>query len=161
MDIQIGMILFQIVNFGIVLAALWFLLYRPVLKIFAERAKRIEEGQKAASAAIEDHEKIEELKIKTERQIKEKTAAALKEATDDGKKRQAELVAEAKKISQEEIEKLREQWSAEKEAELHKMNQAVVDAVFQVSSVVIPKVLDEKSHAALIDKEVAAVLKQL
>lgn len=161
MDIQLGMILFQIINFGIILAVLWFFLYRPVLKIFRERAKRIEEGQKAAAAAIEDHEHIEELKAKTERQLKEKTAASLKEATDEGKKRQAELVTEAKAMAQAEIAKLREQWKEEKEAELHKMNQQMVDAVFQISSAVLPKALDKKTHTALIDTEVSAVLKQL
>lgn len=160
MDIQISMILFQIVNFGIILAVLWYLLYRPVLKIFHERAKRIEEGQKAAEAAIQDHEHIEELKAKTERQLKEKTAASLKEATDEGKKRQAELVAEAKVIASAEVAKLREQWKAEKEAELLKLNQQMVDGVFQISSAVLPKVLDKKAHAALIDTEVAALLKQ-
>lgn len=161
MDIQLNMILFQVINFGIVLAALWFLLYRPVLKIFRERAKRIEEGQKAAEAAIADHEHIEELKAKTERQLKEKSAASLKEATEEGKKRQAELVAEAKVIAAAEVAKMREQWQAEKEAELLKLNQQIVDGVFQISSAVLPKVLDKKAHSALIDTEVAALLKQL
>jgi len=161
MDIQIGMILFQMVNFGIILVVLRLLLYRPVLKIFTERAKRIEEGQKAAAAAIEDHEQIEELKTKTERQLKEKTTASLKKATDEGKKRQAELVAEAKTIAQAEIAKLRQQWSEEKAAEVHKLNLAVAAAVFQVSSAVLPKALDKKTHSELIDSEIAAVLKQL
>ncbi len=161
MDIQLSMIFFQIINFGIVLAALWYLLYRPVLKIFAERAKRIEEGQKAAAAAIEDHEHIEELKAKTERQLKEKTSISLKEATEEGKKRQAELVAEAKTIAEAEVAKLREQWQEEKETQLHKMNQNMVNAVFQVCHAVLPKALDKKTQTEIIDREVAAVLKQL
>ena len=161
MDIQFGMIFFQIVNFGIILAVLWYFLYRPVLKIFAERAKRIEEGQKAAASAIENQEHIEELKAKTERQLKEKTAVSLKEATEEGKKRQSELVAEAKVIAQAEVEKLRQQWQEEKEAQLAKMNQSLVDAVFQISNTVLPKALDKKAHSALIDTEVTAVLKQL
>ena len=48
MEIDISQILFQIVNFSVVLAALTFLLYKPIFKMFLERAKRIEEGQKAA-----------------------------------------------------------------------------------------------------------------
>lgn len=161
MDIQIGMILFQIVNFGIVLGALWFLLYRPILKIFAERAKRLEEGQKAAAEAIASHDHIAELKEKTELQLKEKTALALKEATDAGKKVQAELVAEAKTLAQAEVEKLRQQWGEEKDAQLHRMNKSMVDAVFQISTAVLPQALDKKSHTKLIDKEVSAILKQL
>ena len=161
MDIQPSMILFQIINFGIILAVLWYFLYKPVLKIFAERAKRVEEGQKAATAAIIEHEHIEELKEKTQRDLKEKKSAALKEVDEEGKKRQAELVAEAKIIAQSEIAKLRAQWAQEKEAQLHSMNQELVNAVFAVSATVLPKALDKKTHSELIDTEIGAILKQL
>lgn len=161
MEIQLNMILFQIINFGIVLGALWFFLYRPILKIFAERAKRIEEGQRAAAAAIEEHEHIEELKEKTQRKLKEQAAATLKEAIDEGKKRQDELVLEAKTIAQAEIEKLRGQWKSEQKAQTREMEQSMIDAVFQVCNFVLPSVLDEKKQRELIEKEVTGVLSQL
>lgn len=161
MDIQLNMILFQIFNFGIILAVLWYLLYRPILKIFAERAKRVEEGQRAAAAAIKEYENIEQLKTKTERQLKEQAALSLKEAADEGKKRQDELVQEAKTIAQAEIEKLRAQWQAERDAQTRKMQQSMVDAVFQVCNAVLPQALDSKNQQELIDKEVAGVLSQL
>ena len=65
MNIVFPQILFQIINFSIVMGALWYLLYEPVMKIFSERAKRIEEGQLAAQEAIAQQEKIDELKENT------------------------------------------------------------------------------------------------
>jgi F-type H+-transporting ATPase subunit b len=161
MDIQLNMILFQMINFGIVLFALWVLLYRPVLKIFAERAKRIEEGQRAAARAIKEQEGIEELKAATEREVKEQTAAALKAATQEAKQRQQEMIAEGKAMAEAEIAKLRKQWQDEKESQITKLNQQLVDAVFSVSNRVLPKALDKKQHAELIDDELAALVKQL
>ena len=64
MDIQITQILFQAINFSVVLGALTFLLYKPVLKMFDERSQKIAEGQKAAEAAIQDKEKLEEARKK-------------------------------------------------------------------------------------------------
>ena len=81
MQIELTQILFQIINFGVVLGVLWYLLYKPVLKIFAERAKRIEEGQKAAAKALENQEKINEIKLKTEAESKKKASQVLKEAS--------------------------------------------------------------------------------
>lgn len=45
------LLLAQAVNFGIVLLALWYFLYRPVLGMIDERRKRIEEGVRNAEEA--------------------------------------------------------------------------------------------------------------
>ena len=43
----------QAVNFGILLVALWFLLYKPVMKTLDERAKKIAQGVEDAERAAE------------------------------------------------------------------------------------------------------------
>lgn len=43
----------QAVNFGILFVALWLLLYRPVLKVLDERAKKIAQGVEDAERATE------------------------------------------------------------------------------------------------------------
>lgn len=47
------LLLIQAVNFGVLLAALTYLLYRPVLKILDDRRMKIEEGVRAADAAAQ------------------------------------------------------------------------------------------------------------
>lgn len=161
MKIDFQDILFQIVNFSVVLGALTFLLYKPVLKIFAERSRRIEEGQKAAQKALEQQAKIDEIKQKTEAEMKKKAAQALKEATKEAAERKAELIAEAEVQAKAEIAKLKDAWKTEKEQQISELNKQVVTAVLAATEKVVGKSLTTKDHEKLIDAELKTVLKAL
>src|SRR3990167_153398 len=62
MEIRWYQLLFQIVNFGILIFLLNRFLYRPILKIIEDRNKKIEDSLKAAEATLKEKEKINELK---------------------------------------------------------------------------------------------------
>lgn len=161
MDIQISQIIFQIINFSVVVGALTFLLYKPVLKIFDERARRIEEGQKAAEKAIETQEQIEEMKAKAQKEIQKERTKVLETAQADAKKRRSDIVAEAKKEAQAEVEKLKAGWQEEKEHLIKSSRSEMTDAVIQATKVVIGSALDSKEQKKLIDSELNSLLKQI
>jgi F-type H+-transporting ATPase subunit b len=60
------LLLVQAVNFGILLAVLSYLLYKPVLRLIDERQKKIAEGVKTAEAAVR---RLEEAKTESESMI--------------------------------------------------------------------------------------------
>lgn len=65
--IDVKLIIVQIINFGILLAALTYFLYKPVLKVLRDREEQIAQGIKDAEAAAAakadaEHEKQEVLK---------------------------------------------------------------------------------------------------
>jgi len=62
MEINFFQIIFQIINFTILLLLLKKFLYKPILKILKQRAQKIEEGIEAAEKSIEERDKLEELK---------------------------------------------------------------------------------------------------
>lgn len=161
MDIQISQIIFQIINFSVVVGALTFLLYKPVLKIFDERAKRIQEGQKAAEKAIASQEKLEEMKAKAEAEIKKERAEVLEKAQTEAKSRKQTLLAEAKKEAQAEVDKLKAQWQDEKAQMIKSAKADMADAVVQTAKVVIGKSLDTKDQKKLIDTELDNLLSQI
>ena len=161
MDIQFPQILFQIINFSIVLGALWYLLYKPVLKIFAERAKRIEEGQKAAAKALEQQAKIDELKAKTTQEAKKEAAKVLQEATKEAEVQKTAIIEDAKKQATAEVERLKRSWEEEQAQRIQQINQKLVDAVIAASEKVIGASLDKKAHSKLIDSELNQVIKSL
>lgn len=161
MQIELTQILFQIVNFGVVLGVLWYLLYKPVLKIFSERSKRIEEGQKAAAKAIENQEQIEQIKQKTETEAKKKASQTLKEATIEAEKQKAAIVEEAHKAGAIEVAKMKEAWKTEKTQLIQSIRSEVVETVMAASEKVLGKSLDSKTHTKLIDEELATMLKSL
>ena len=49
--IDVKLILIQILNFGILLGLLGYFLYKPILKVLAEREEKISQGMKDAEAA--------------------------------------------------------------------------------------------------------------
>lgn len=87
MDIQISQILFQILNFSIVLFVLNKYLYKPILSILDQRRKKIESGLTAAEENIKSQEEFETTK-------KQVLSKAHKEA--------AIIISEAKKTAQKE-----------------------------------------------------------
>lgn len=161
MNISLPQILFQIVNFSIVLGALWYLLYKPVLKIFSERAKRIEEGQKAAQKAIEQQEKIDQMKAKTAQDLRKESAKLMQEATKEAESQKSSILEEAQKLAKVEVERMKQQWQEEQAQRVQQINQKLVDVVITASEKVIGQQLDKKAHAKLIDTELNQVLKSI
>jgi F-type H+-transporting ATPase subunit b len=161
MDIQITQIIFQIINFSVVVGALTFLLYKPVLKIFDERARRIEEGQKAAEKAIETQEKIEEMKDKAQKDIQKQRAKVLEEAQAEAKKSRSVLISQAKVEAQAEVDKLKAQWQEEKEQIVKNTKTEMTEAVIKATKVIIGTTLDTKAQKQLIETEINTLLKQI
>jgi len=161
MDIQITQILFQIINFSVVMGALVYLLYKPVLKVFEERAQKIAEGQQAADAAIKEKNQLEVTRKRMESDLKKERAGVLKSAQDEAKEKAQEIVAAARIEAKEERSKLVEAWEKEKVALMKESKQDIADAVVAVSAKVIGKTLDVKAQQKLIDSELDSILKSL
>ena len=162
MDIQLTQILFQIVNFSVVVGALTFFLYKPVIKIFDERANRIAEGQKAAQKAIETKEELDSLQQKAQSEMKKERAEILVKAQEEAKVKAQEIIAQAKKEAQAEHAKLIASWEKEKQTLLANAKKDMIDAVVAVSAKVIGTTLaDGKNQQKLIDTQLDSVLKNI
>lgn len=161
MDIQLTQILFQAINFSVVLGALTFLLYKPVVKMFDERSQKISEGQKAAEAAIKEKDALEQTRKKMENDLKKERATVLKQAQEEAKTKAQDILATAKKEAKDEKAKLVTAWEKEKVTLLRESKNDIADAVIAVSAKVIGKSLDAKAHQKLIDSELETILKSL
>ncbi|MBP7740770.1 hypothetical protein KA089_01140 [Candidatus Woesebacteria bacterium] len=161
MDIQLTQILFQIINFSVVLGALTFLLYKPVLKIFDERAKRIDEGQKAAEEAMNSRDELDKEKKRSESDIKKERAKVLTDAQEEAKKKAQDIISTAKKEAMLEQEKMIKNWQLEKAQLLKEAKLEMTDAVITISAKLIGKSLDAKSQEKLIDEEINSIIKNI
>ncbi|MBU0974819.1 hypothetical protein KKD03_03915 [Patescibacteria group bacterium] len=161
MDIQLTQILFQIINFSVVLGVLTFLLYKPVIKIFDERAVRIEEGQKAAELAIKIKDELDREKKKAENEHKTERAKILNDAQEEAKKRAQEIISTARKETKEEQSKLLDSWKEEKIQLIKEAKSEMTDAIIAISAKVIGKTLDIKTQQKLIDEEINLIIKNI
>jgi len=153
MEIQPLQIIFQIINFSVVLGALTYLLYKPVLKIMDERAKRIEEGQAAAEKAVAEQAHAEDLKKQIKQKAEKEAAKILEEAQETAQVKRAALLAKAKEEALQEVERLRQAWIEEKRKSLIDLKTEFTQAVIATSEKVVGESLDAKTHSKLIETE--------
>jgi F-type H+-transporting ATPase subunit b len=161
MDIQLPQLLFQIVNFSVVLGALVFLLYKPIQKILDERANRVAESLKEVDAIQAEKEKLEAMKAKASRDAKKEAAAILEDAQKLAVKRKQESALEAKAMVAKEISKAEARWQAEKRQLLESSKKQMIDAVIQTSGLVIGKKLEKAGSEKLIAQGLTEVLRSV
>lgn len=161
MDIQLPQILFQIVNFSVVLGALVHLLYKPIQKILDERADQVAESLKKVEEIDLEKEQIKTLKAKTKRVADKEATKVLEEAKQAATKRKQEVTAQTKLAVQEEMKKAQTNWSAEKKQLMADSKRQMVEAVIEVSSMVLGKKLDQKANQKLVDQGLSEALKNI
>lgn len=161
MNIDILQIFLQAVNFFVVMGALSFLLYRPILKVLDERSKRIQEGNKAAEAAIKQRDALDDMKSQAKKELDKEKTQVLKKATQDARKTADGIVEKAHSEAQAIVDKAKKQMADEKKQAFADMRKELAEAVLTVSKTVLPQSIDEKKHTMLIDTELDAILKTL
>jgi F-type H+-transporting ATPase subunit b len=159
MEIQVGAILLQMINVGVVVGALSFLLFKPVRRILDERSRKVEEGQRAAEAALADREEASGLKQSAKRDAQKEVKGILDEARSDAQTSAASIIADAEKEAEQIREKARQSMAKEKEALRAELQTQFEQAVVDVTQAVIGETITAKKHQELIKKglqEIAA-----
>ncbi|MBW7956148.1 ATP synthase F0 subunit B [Patescibacteria group bacterium] len=161
MDIELPQILFQIVNFGVVVGALSFLLYKPVKKMLEERSNRIEEAQKAAESTLLEKKSLDETKKRLLSEAEKDAQAIVDEAKKDAKRIEKDIIAQAKQVAAEEIEKEKKQLADEYKTTVKQLRQAFVTEVAAMTEKVLGEAVDEKVIAKKLDKDIDAVIAKI
>ncbi len=140
----------QIVNFGILLFLLQMFLYKPVLKLLAERKERIRKGledadkAKAALASAQaDYEKRQE-------EARKDAQAVIAQASQVSERVREEILTEARKEAQAVVAKAREEIEYERKRVLAELRQEVASLAVMAAGRVINRQLDESAHRQLI-----------
>lgn len=150
----------QVVNFGILFAALYFVAYRPILRKLDERAQRIKDSleagervkQEAVSAEKEVAKKIEEASLQGQQIVDQAVKAAedVKRRAEGDARKQAEVI----------LEKARAETAREKEEAMAELRKEVADLAVSVAGKAIGRSLDKQTQQALINdalKEAASL----
>ena len=93
--INVNLLLIQAVNFGVTLVVLWYFLYRPLIKVIAQRKSVIAKGVTDAALAAETRAKTEEEKASIMAAAELRAEAVVARAADEGKAERAAIVKAA------------------------------------------------------------------
>ena len=124
----------------------------PILAAMAEREKKIAEGLAAADRASRDLEMAQEKAVERLKEAKHEAAGII----DAANKRSAQIVEEAKQTAGVEADRVKAAAQAEIEQETNRAREQLRGQVAALALAGAEKVLgaeiDEKAHAAMVDK---------
>jgi F-type H+-transporting ATPase subunit b len=152
LGINVPFLISQIVNFLILFAALYFLLWKRILKMLEQRKQRIAQGLADAEQARKDRERAEaeyQQRIELAEQKSEELLAA---AAKDGEQAREKILAEARVDAERLIAEARAVVEADRQQMLADLRSQVATLAIAVSNKIIGETLDEQRQRRLIDE---------
>jgi F-type H+-transporting ATPase subunit b len=157
LGIDLPLFIFQLINFAIVVAILWFLILKPLTKTLAERQKIVDKSLADAQAAAAKLNTAEEEKkamlIKTRAEAEEIMARAEKQgelartqAETKAKEQAEKILAEAKKVILEEKNKM-----------LVDLKNQTVDLVTAVAEKILAEKMTEAKDKKMIEEQLKKI----
>lgn len=148
------LLLTQGVNFFVLFTVLYFFLWRPLVKIMAERRQKIEFGLKGATEAEKRLNEIEKIKEGKLAEADKSALGIISEAESEAKKRAQDIVAESHKRGEallKEAEAVAGRRREEQFAELAAKSNTLVRAAIAKTVELDPKAIDEKLVARAVE----------
>jgi F-type H+-transporting ATPase subunit b len=159
MSIKWYQILFQIINFGILVFVLNKFLYKPIVNIIKQRNKKIEDSIKAAEQTLKEKEKIKQIKQQAVEEAEKEVVRIVETARKGAGKTSKQIIDDAKKEAEQAVDK-KFQLMLEKLTEQEsKITGKITDLVIRTTSRVLKDSLTPKDQKLIIDKEIAKLKK--
>lgn len=150
LGINLGYLVSQIVNFTLLAVLLYFVAYKPILRMLDERSERIKKGLEDAEAASRRAAEIEQEFEQRMAEARKDGQEIIAQATQRSERQRQEILEEARAQARAEIEKAKEEIARERESAMTELRQQVADLSLAVSEKVIGETLDEKRQRKLI-----------
>jgi F-type H+-transporting ATPase subunit b len=145
-------LLAQFISFGILLAVLILVAYRPITRMLDERSRRIKDSMDQA-------EFIKQQVAKTEQMVQEQLSQARKQGQDlvaqaaqIGERLKEEARQQARQDAKAMLARARREIDAEREAAIARLREEFVDIAIKAAEKVINKALDKETHKQLIEQ---------
>jgi F-type H+-transporting ATPase subunit b len=150
LGINLGYLVSQIVNFTLLAVLLYFVAYKPILRMLDERSARIKRG-------LEDAEVASRRAAEMEQEFEQRMAEARKEgqeiiaqSTQMSEKARQEILETAREEASGLIEKAKDEIARERDMAMAELRQQVADLSLSISEKVIGESLDEQRQRQLI-----------
>jgi F-type H+-transporting ATPase subunit b len=150
LGINLGYLISQIVNFTLLAVLLYFVAYKPILRMLDERSARVKQG-------LADAELASRRAAEMEQEFEQRLAEARKEgqviiaqATQMSEKARQEILEMAREEARAQVEKAKEEISRERELAMSELRQQVADLSLNISEKVIGQSLDQQRQRELI-----------
>ncbi|MGC9334022.1 MAG: F0F1 ATP synthase subunit B [Anaerolineae bacterium] len=150
LGINLGYMLSQIVNFTLLAVLLYFVAYKPILRMLDERSARIKKGLEDAEVASKRAAEMEQEFERSIAEARREGQEIIAQATQMSEKARQEILDRAREEAQAQIQKAREEISRDRDQAMAELRQQVADLSLMISEKVLGATLDEKKQRQLI-----------
>ena len=162
LGINLPLLVAFIINFIVLFFLLRLFLFKPVLKILDERAKRAKEGMELAEATKKEYEQA---KVEVQKQIdkgRQEAQAIIAQTMQTGERLKEESRQEATRQAQLIVDRTRAELEVERDKIVDNLRKEFVDISISAAEKVIKETLDKEKHRKLIEETLkeSAVLKK-
>ncbi|TSC99853.1 MAG: F-type H+-transporting ATPase subunit b [Candidatus Peregrinibacteria bacterium Greene1014_49] len=140
LGIDLGVLISQLINYGILLVALTVLLYRPILKLLDERKDRIAKSMEDSKKIEHQLKEMETSRKAAMKELDQKSSALLAEAKKQADTSRSELM----KAAEQEVSALLERGKKQLEDEKRKMVADLEKTVAKVTVALAGKILERE-----------------
>jgi F-type H+-transporting ATPase subunit b len=152
LGVNLPLLVVFIINFIVLFVLLRLFLYKPVMKMLDERAKRTKDAMELAEATKKE---FKQAKVEVQKQIekgRQEAQAILTQALQTGERLKEESREEATKQAQVIIDRTRAELGAERDKIVGDLRREFVDISISAAEKVIKETLDKEKHRKLIEE---------
>jgi F-type H+-transporting ATPase subunit b len=152
LGINLPLLVVFIINFIVLFILLRLFLFKPVVKMLDERAKRTKEGMELAEATKKEYEQA---RVEVQKQIekgRQEAQAIIAQTMQVGERLKEESRQEATKQAQVIVDRTRAELEAERDKIVENLRKEFVDISISAAEKVIKETLDKEKHRKLIEE---------
>jgi F-type H+-transporting ATPase subunit b len=154
MEIKWYQLLFQIINFGILMWLLNRFLYRPIMRIIDQRNKKIEDSIKAAEETLKEKEKIAMLKKQAVDEAEKEAVAIIEQARKLGDKTGKQLIVQAQQEAEAAVDKKMQLVNEAMNQQEKELTKKISDLVITTTRQVLKSSLNDQEQRKIIDRQI-------
>jgi F-type H+-transporting ATPase subunit b len=162
LGINWGMLIAQLINFGILLAALTYLLYRPILRLVDERRERVRQSMDHATKLEHDVAEMEKERKKRLKEMDDQAKAFLEQSRQQAEVTKKEMVTQAQAEVAQFLDKGRKQLEDERRKLLTDLQKTVTTIGVQLAEKVLEREFsdaDQKRLLQALENDVPTLLR--
>jgi F-type H+-transporting ATPase subunit b len=152
LGVNLPLLVVFIINFIVLFVLLRLFLYKPVMKMLDERAKRAKDAMELAESTKKE---FEQAKVEVQKQIekgRQEAQAVLTQAVQVGERLKEESRQEAQKQAQAIIDRTRAELETERDKIVGDLRREFVDISISAAEKVIKETLDKEKQRKLIEE---------
>jgi F-type H+-transporting ATPase subunit b len=159
MDLSLKLVLYQAINFIVLMIILGYLFNRFLRPFMHKRAEEIKKSFESIESQKKDLDILKQNYTDQVKDIKEKAKLEIEKAMEEGNRMREDIVAQAEKESVTLIEKAKKEIDHEKDKAVMEIQKEVATLAIMAAKQVIKKQMDETTNRDLVEDFLAEITK--